>query len=148
MLKYYPKISHLTLSSEITNSELEHISRLEGLHTPKLSQCPGITDDGMKHISKVAGLRTLELFDCTGITDVGIEDISRLAGLRTLILRYYFTWLITDAGMEHISKLAGLHTLELCDCRDRCRDETHIKTRRTAYANFKKRGTNAGMEHI
>jgi hypothetical protein len=106
---FFSNVFSVSLSSDITDREMEIIEGLITLQELSLGYSTLITDDGMKHIRGLTQLKTLSLINAK-VTDLGLEN---LKGLTTLQYLFLAGTKITDAGLEHLKSLSQLKVLGL-----------------------------------
>jgi len=103
------RVSGLDAHGEMTDAQLERISRLEHIISLDLEGSRQISDRGLRFLARLPQLRHLNLTACP-ITDRGLEVLRELPALESIAL----TWTrITDAGVAHLAACENLRTVSL-----------------------------------
>jgi len=90
---------------EISDSDLEQLSRLPHLEQLDLGNHRGLTGVGFRAWDPNCALRRLDLYG-SGITDNGIKEISRFSELRRLTLNHSF---VTSDGLLVLARIESLY---------------------------------------
>jgi beta-lactamase regulating signal transducer with metallopeptidase domain/Leucine-rich repeat (LRR) protein len=110
LLSEFEQLEHLKLSKNISNKDLEQISKLgqvKGLTMPGSSKCNAM---GMRHLGRMKQLEGLYINGEDNLTDASLAFVESLPRLK------YFGIAgkkFGDFGMQYVSKVATLRILQL-----------------------------------
>lgn len=98
-------------NSEVTDSGLNHVTKLHQLQTLHLNGSTSITDEGIRLLSQSTNLKRLDLSG-TAISDKALLHLSRCSNLVALELN---STDISDEGIRNLATLSKLKELHLND---------------------------------
>jgi RNA polymerase sigma factor (sigma-70 family) len=93
------RIPGLAVPGQVTNEQLERISRLDHLKYLDIRDSASVNDEGMRHLSRLQRLEQLDLSG-TSITDRGLAVLRDLTQLKAFEVRHHGG--VSDEGVSHL----------------------------------------------